>query len=976
VRLTQRRWLAVAGYLAVLLGVPVAAFISFRREIFASPAAGAAVGLLYELAVLFGLLLTEIGRRFSARLAERVTDSLDILLSRKLSRFPRIYLRTLTAAHRHLDVWDLPGRGSEPVDLNEVFVEVALRPTSPDRAVAAAVPQPPDMAEPAFAAESTIWELLRSGAQRPRLLVLGAAGSGKTVLLKHIVLTLGDDRQRRRRGAPDLLPILVSLDRAVVEAILRDEKIPLADVVRIGLGALALQEPRGWLEAQLKGGRCLILIDGLDQVQSSEDRESIGRWIGAQFASNVDAAFIVTSRPLAERRAIPPAVRVVEIQPFTAEQIEQFIVAWFNRRDHRSSSAPREKRKAEQLFDHLHESPTLWALAGRPLFLLMLVSLSEDRYRTTGLPRHPVELYDEICRSLLARGTQATAGLRRDGRLHILGQLALQMSMARQLEVGGADATAAISTTLGKLGAQASPEAFLHDVATTSGLLTEHTRAGRSSWRFAHRTFQEFLTALALRDRVPNRARLLSWAGDPWWRETLRFYASVAGRAAVLVELCMDGDPPSVNALVLATECLEDSTPDIPTMVRTRLETLLAAESSHGDEQRQRILREVRLKLRIHRMARLGEASHISLTLLTNAEYQLFVDDSEARQDHRHLDHWRVRQHRSEEGAAPAVGIRASDALRLCEWLTERERDGRRFRLPRAGELSERQARRVVDACDGVPHWEELDPALTCLPKPDPRVAQEHLSWQLRFDVAQDLSRTMQQRIEPEHWRELLRLIPVEYPRPWLETLDPVCLAALDMQVPPSTLVALGVAVASGHDHKAANGVGGLLGVERDRLGAARKVVGMLSDYRIDTVHLDPDTILALAADLPRLCPNHGRTHRAALVVGAMAGYALDRAPPPEASWRAAKVLRWAGRLSALVLAVEARCLQDGSKHQIIDRPTTVPWSEVVDASLIAYAGLAMIDARAQGVTAVGSGLILVMEPTTNDSTSPVERAP
>jgi hypothetical protein len=231
----------------------------------------------------------------------------------------------------------------------------------------------------------------------------------------------------------------------------------------------------------------------------------------------------------------------------------------------------------------------------------------------------------------------------------------------------------------------------------------------------------------------------------------------------------MDGDPPSANALVLAAECLEDPALDIPPMVRARLETLLAAESSHGDDQRQRILREVRLKLRIHRMARLADTSRISRTLLTNAEYQLFVDDSGPGQGHRHLDHWQAKQHRADEGTAPAVGIRASDALRLCGWLTEREGDGWRYRLPRAGELSQRQASRVGDACDGIPHWEELEePAnsLTCLPTPDPRVGREQLSRQLRFDVAQDLSKTLQKRLDPNHWRALRRLIPVEHRRP------------------------------------------------------------------------------------------------------------------------------------------------------------------------------------------------------------------
>ena len=174
------------------------------------------------------------------------------------------------------------------------------------------------------------------------------------------------------------------------------------------------------------------------------------------------------------------------------------------------------------------------------------------------------------------------------------------------------------------------------------------------------------------------------------------------------------------------------------------------------------------------------------------------------------------------------------------------------------------------------------------------------------------------------------------------------------MRVPPSTLVALGLAVAEDHDHKAAKAVGSSMDVERDTLAAAREVVELLAGYQIDTVHLDPDSLLAIAAELPQMCRHRGEVHRAALVTSAMANHALDRAEPPERSWRAAQVLRWGARLSALVLAVEARRQQ---------------WSAIVDVSLMVYAGLAMIDARAQGVTAVGSGLILVKEPIAEPTT-------
>jgi hypothetical protein len=75
-------------------------------------------------------------------------------------------------------------------------------------------------------------------------------------------------------------------------------------------------------------------------------------------------------------------------------------------------------------------------------------------------------------------------------------------------------------------------------------------------------------------------------------------------------------------------------------------------------------------------MIRIDENSYIDDTLVTCAEYQLFIDEMREQGKYYQPDHWISYQF--PEGAArePILGVLSSDAAAFCEWLTQRE-DGR-----------------------------------------------------------------------------------------------------------------------------------------------------------------------------------------------------------------------------------------------------------------------------------------------------------
>jgi hypothetical protein len=78
-------------------------------------------------------------------------------------------------------------------------------------------------------------------------------------------------------------------------------------------------------------------------------------------------------------------------------------------------------------------------------------------------------------------------------------------------------------------------------------------------------------------------------------------------------------------------------------------------------------------------MIRIDENTYIDDTLVTCAEYQLFIEEMRW---YCQPDHWSSCQFPVGQARAPVVGVRFEDARNFCEWLTKRETGDWRFRLP------------------------------------------------------------------------------------------------------------------------------------------------------------------------------------------------------------------------------------------------------------------------------------------------------
>ncbi|MFC2038132.1 SUMF1/EgtB/PvdO family nonheme iron enzyme, partial [Chloroflexota bacterium] len=115
---------------------------------------------------------------------------------------------------------------------------------------------------------------------------------------------------------------------------------------------------------------------------------------------------------------------------------------------------------------------------------------------------------------------------------------------------------------------------------------------------------------------------------------------------------------------------------------RSRLEEVLRSSIESESTEYRALAAEAKLSSRLRWMVRLTSEVSIDQDLVTNVEYQLFLDQMQEQHEYYSPDHWTAARFPIEAGVEPVVGVRPSDAQRFCKWLSHRDLWFARYRLP------------------------------------------------------------------------------------------------------------------------------------------------------------------------------------------------------------------------------------------------------------------------------------------------------
>jgi hypothetical protein len=609
----------------------------------------------------------------------------DAVQASALAGYGYRYRRWVLDSLRYVDVQDLATGGDHIPELSDVYVDIALVSRAPEQGAADRLGPGDHQLAPAAddaATRYSIGELL-DRRSRAALALVGPPGSGKSTLLANAARrgarpAIGARPGRRR------VPVLLAL-REQAGLIIADPGISLPAVVRAAVGDAAGREPTGWWERQLRRGRCVVLLDGLDEVARAEDRRAVADWVARQVAAYPSDDFVITSRSFGLPEPLTAEADVLVVRPFTAEQVRLFLDRWYLAAErHATGASGRTARRAvrmraddsaARLSTLLREHPALQELAVNPLLLTMIATA--HRYRGA-LPGSRADLYGEICQVLLSR-RGLSKGLPEllswPAKQALLAAVAYQMMRDRAAELPAARLAEILGPQLERFGASVTGEALLDDIAR-NGLLVE-VSAGR--YAFTHLTFQEYLAARHVGANPDLVKNLADNVGDPWWHEATLLYAATAD-ASPIVRACLDSG--TITALTLAFDC-DEAGAEIDPELRRRLDRERGRAYEPGcPAGHRRLIAGVQATRHVRRTLTTATGARICARPVPADLYWLFLRDTGAPEPDSACD---------PRADRPAAGIWGTEARAFVAWLNSitATGTGSEVRLPHHDELAE-----------------------------------------------------------------------------------------------------------------------------------------------------------------------------------------------------------------------------------------------------------------------------------------------
>jgi formylglycine-generating enzyme required for sulfatase activity len=354
--------------------------------------------------------------------------------------------------------------------------------------------------------------LLQEALKEQKLFIKGDPGSGKTTFMRLIAYTLCQGRlgeatkSRLTFSEPLPLPLLIrvgALSRYISQCVDRPGfACPVEkDSPKWLLHYLeSLSEEFKWkltkeaFDKELEEGRCMILLDGLDESPSRQVRVHLSRLAVKLVGAYPKCQVVLTSRPAAltdGADAVPLDFHTVEIAALDDKGIEDFLTRWCSIL---YAGAPDKSDRYKNELREALKHGQIRVMAKTPV---MLTALAVVHWNENRLPEQRAELYESVL-TWLFRSREEKEGREKSERCRkLLQKLALAMFThpeGRQRQIGlrwAAEKLAGEFKPDGENDALTQAENLLNAEIVDSGVIVER----ELRLEFWHLSFQEYLAA-------------------------------------------------------------------------------------------------------------------------------------------------------------------------------------------------------------------------------------------------------------------------------------------------------------------------------------------------------------------------------------------------------------------------------------------------------------------------------------------------
>jgi len=400
--------------------------------------------------------------------------------------------------------------------------------------------------------------------QHQRIIVLADPGMGKSTLLRReACLTAQEERQSLKDNTKKLEEVVFPLFLRLSDLAETPEEIIDAIPVLIQRDySDTATEVMELLREKLKIGKCLLLLDALDEVPPEQRQrqrlfEKLNRFAEREYPCRI----ICTSRIVGYSGAFVQGTKEVEIVPFSRTQTEQYIETWFR---NVAGYLNEDTVSASSLIRELRNKPQLGGLAQNPLLLSLICTLYQEKGLT--LPARRCQVYEQAVRYMLGKWRKKR-NPQSEGRIiaktRLLEELAYHFTREGQDIFLKDDLYDQIETYLQQ---ERVPTVFRDDdtdklmmeLSEEDGILQKLHEDG-DQYLFLHRTFQEYLTACYLNRASDSIALAKEHFWEYEWHETLSLLAGLMENPVPLLQaITAEKDDIFSTLLLLAGRCIAE----------------------------------------------------------------------------------------------------------------------------------------------------------------------------------------------------------------------------------------------------------------------------------------------------------------------------------------------------------------------------------------------------------------------------------
>lgn len=349
--------------------------------------------------------------------------------------------------------------------------------------------------------------------------IIGESGSGKSTLFRQLSKQIVE--QNSLRNDYELYPIIISFNQ------IKRNNFSIEKTIHEYFSNELYNDLMIDANSILRGNKCVIFIDALDEIASNTEKELAFDCIQSFSEQYPSIKLICTSRPsdFLYQCCTDKGFRSLEIDGINRRQITQYIQTYF------SGNEILSKRLIKSLQDS-----GLWdKLPQTPMTLALITVIFDEKHLE--IPSTITDLYSIFIDLLLKKFEfKSTIDIiETDIKHRLLANLAKEMHIKKLVSIAKDDALRIISSYLQDRGQyNVNIEELLNDIINNNALLIYNERA---ELQFKHLSFQEYLTAYELyHHRQAERSIFVKEFHKLWWQNVAIFYAGFSKDAPMLLD--------------------------------------------------------------------------------------------------------------------------------------------------------------------------------------------------------------------------------------------------------------------------------------------------------------------------------------------------------------------------------------------------------------------------------------------------------